>query len=256
MATVTFEPATTTVPGISKRHLEAAADDLEHAPAAEILSWAVERFGHRLTFATGFGAEGCALIDLIGRHQLPIDLFTLDTGLLFDETYDLWHRLETRYGLTVRGVRPELSVAAQAQRHGDRLWEREPDRCCGMRKVFPLQVELSRVDAWITAIRREQTPQRANALVIEWDAKFEIAKVNPLVRWTKKDVWDHLIQHDVPYNPRHDQGYPSVGCRPCTSQVRTGEDDRAGRWRGVTKTECGLHGPVIPAHVEPGIIEE
>ncbi len=252
MATARLEPATATVPRITQRDLKAAADDLEHAPAAAILSWAVERFGRRLTFATGFGAEGCALIDLIGRYQLPIDVFTLDTGLLFDETYALWRRLETRYGITVRGVRPELSVAAQAQRHGDRLWEREPDRCCGMRKLLPLRVELAQVDAWITAIRREQTPQRANALVIEWDAKFEIAKVNPLVRWTKKDVWTYLRQHDVPYNPLHDQGYPSVGCRPCTTQARTGEDDRAGRWRGVAKTECGLHGPAVPAHLEPG----
>ena len=256
MATVTLDPATTTPPaGLTSRDLEAAARDLEDSSAAEILTWAVERFGRRLTFATGFGAEGCVLIDLIGRHGLPIDVFTLDTGLLFDETYELWRRLETTYELTVRGVEPELSVADQALHHGDRLWEREPDRCCGMRKVFPLEAELSGVDAWITAIRREQTPQRANARVVEWDAKFEIAKVNPLVRWTKKDVWAHILQHDVPYNPLHDQGYPSVGCRPCTSQVGSGEDDRAGRWRGVAKTECGLHGPVIPLHVGPGATE-
>ncbi len=255
MATVMLNPATTTLPGLSRRDLEAAVHDLETSSTAEILTWAVARFGRRLTFATGFGAEGCVLIDLIGRHGLPIDVFTLDTGLLFDETYELWRRLETKYGLTIRGVEPELSVADQAFTHGDRLWERAPDRCCGMRKVFPLQTELARVDAWITAIRREQTPQRANALVVEWDTKFEIAKVNPLVRWTKTDVWAHLIQHDVPYNPLHDQGYPSVGCQPCTSQVGSGEDDRAGRWRGIAKTECGLHGPTVPVHVGPGAIE-
>ena len=255
MATVILAPTPTTLPGLTHRDLEAAAQDLETSSAVEILTWAVERFGRRLTFATGFGAEGCVLVDLIGRHGLPIDVFTLDTGLLFDETYELWRRLETKYQLTIRGVEPERSVADQARRHGDRLWEREPDRCCGMRKVFPLQSELARVDAWITAIRREQTPQRANARVVARDAKFEIAKVNPLVRWTKKDVWAHLLRHDVPYNPLHDQGYPSVGCQPCTSQVGSGEDDRAGRWRGIAKTECGLHGPAVPVHVEPGAIE-
>ena len=235
---------------VTPPELETPGRDLESAPAVEILSWVADRFGSRLTFATGFGAEGCVLIDLIGRHDLPIDLFTLDTGLLFDETYDLWRRLESRYGVTIRGVVPELSVEAQGAEHGDRLWERAPDRCCGMRKVALLERELAKVDAWITAIRREQTPQRADALVVEWDTKFRIAKINPLVRWTKTDVWRHLLEYRVPYNPLHDRGYPSVGCKPCTSAVTPGEDDRAGRWRGAVKTECGLHGPVIPVQQE------
>ena len=225
---------------------------LEHKSAVDILTWAIDHYGTRLTFATGFGAEGCVVIDLVGRHQMPIDIFTLDTELLFPETYDLWRRLETRYGLTIRGVTPELSVEAQAARHGDRLWESGPDRCCALRKVVPLETELSKMDAWITAIRREQTPQRANALVVEWDRKFGVAKINPLVRWTKQDIWSHLLAHDVPYSPLHDQGYPTVGCMPCTTQVRPGEDDRAGRWRGISKTECGLHGPVIPLHASHG----
>ena len=98
----------------------------------------------------------------------------------------------------------------------------------------------------MTAVRRDQTAARANALVVEWDSKFELAKVNPLVRWTKEDVWAHLLKHDVPYNPLHDEGYPSIGCLPCTSPVQPGEDPRAGRWRGIAKTECGLHGPALP----------
>lgn len=219
---------------------------MEESSPLATLSWAADRYASRLTFATGFGPEGCVLIDLIGRHQLPIDIFTLDTGLLFEETYELWRRLETRYGIRIRGVEPVQSVEAQAAAHGDRLWERAPDQCCDLRKVVPLKRELAKVDAWITAIRREQTSQRANALVVEWDAKFDIAKINPLVRWTKKEVWSHILDHEVPYNPLHDKGYPSLGCVPCTSTVRQGEDDRAGRWRGVAKTECGLHGPVIP----------
>jgi len=226
--------------------IEELADRLETRTAAEILAWAADRYQAGLTFATGFGAEGCVIIDLIGRQGLPIDVFTLDTGLLFPETYELWRRLEARYGLTIRAVRSALSVEAQAEHHGPRLWERYPDRCCEMRKVLPLRAQLERFEAWVTAIRREQTPHRADARVVEWDAKFGLLKVNPLVRWTRRDVWRHLLDHDVPYNPLHDRGYPSIGCWPCTSAVRPGEDERAGRWRGHAKTECGLHGPVIP----------
>ena len=231
--------------------LEAVGRAMEGSSALETLSWAADRYVSRLTFATGFGPEGCMLVDLIGRHKLPIDIFTLDTGLLFEETYELWRRLEAQYNVRIRGVEPVQSVDAQAAAHGNRLWERAPNRCCDLRKVVPLEAELVNVDAWITAIRREQTPQRANALVVEWDAKFDVAKINPLVRWTKKDVWAHILKHEVPYNPLHDKGYPSLGCVPCTSAVRRGEDDRAGRWRGVAKTECGLHGPVIPVRPVP-----
>ena len=221
--------------------LERRAAELEGRPAADVLRWAVERYAHRLTFATGFGPEGCVLIDLIGRERLPIDLFTLDTGLLFEETYALWRVLEKRYGLRIRRVTPALTLEEQTQAHGDRLWQRAPDHCCAVRKIAPLEKELAGIDAWITAIRRDQTPERSRARVVEWDAKFGIAKVNPLAGWTKRDVWRHIVAHDVPYNPLHDLGYPSIGCRPCTSPVLPGEDDRAGRWRDSAKTECGLH---------------
>ena len=214
---------------------------LETATPLEILQWASERHGDRLTFATGFGAEGCVLIDLIGRHRLPIDMFTLDTGLLFPETYDLWRRLEARYGLTIRPVTPDQTVEEQAADHGPELWTEAPDRCCTLRKVSPLAGELAGFDAWITAIRRDQTATRAGAATVERDSRFGLIKVNPLVRWAKSDVWAHLQRHDVPYNPLHDQGYPSIGCQPCTARVAAGEDDRAGRWRGNAKTECGLH---------------
>jgi len=221
------------------------ADELEERSAEDILDWAACHFGKGLTFATGFGAEGCVLIDLIGRHKIPIDVFTLDTGLLFQETYDLWHRLESRYNITIRGIAPELDVDQQSKMHGDKLWERAPDRCCNMRKVIPLKSTLTNVDAWVTAIRRDQTAERALAKVVEWDHKFNIAKINPLVKWTKNDVWQHILNSKVPYNPLHDNGYPSIGCWPCTSQVKPGEDDRAGRWRGNSKNECGLHSPEI-----------
>jgi len=214
---------------------------LEGRSPVEILAWAADRFPGRVTFATGFGVEGCVLIDMIGRHRLSVDVFTLDTGLLFPETYALWRRLEERYGLTIRGVRPSLGVDAQAKIHGERLWERAPDRCCALRKVEPLKAELENFDAWVSAIRRDQTVDRRDARVVERDARFGLVKVNPLVTWTSADVWAYIKAHDISYNPLHDQGYPSIGCAPCTSPVLPGEDPRAGRWRGLAKTECGLH---------------
>jgi phosphoadenosine phosphosulfate reductase len=217
-----------------------AAASLENASAVEILRWAAKRIG-KLTFATGFGAEGCVVIDLIAREKLAIDLFTLDTGVLFPETYELWRRLEAQYGITIRAVKPELTIPAQALVHGAKLWERDPDRCCSMRKIAPLRTALSGFDAWITAIRRDQTPERANAQVVEHDRKFGLVKVNPLVAWTHDDVWAHIYANDVPYNALHDRNYPSIGCEPCTSPVSGAEDPRAGRWRGSTKRECGLH---------------
>jgi phosphoadenosine phosphosulfate reductase len=210
-------------------------------PAEDVLAWAGQRFAPRLTFATGFGAEGCVLIDLVARFRVPVDVFTLDTGLLFPETYDLWRTLEARYGLSIRRIQPAQTVAEQAATYGDALWQHGPSRCCDLRKVTPLEAHLRSYDAWISAIRRDQTKARSTARAIEWDERFGLVKVNPLIRWTKSQVWAYLHEHDVPYNPLHDHGFPSVGCVPCTSAVGAGEDDRAGRWRGLVKTECGLH---------------
>jgi phosphoadenylyl-sulfate reductase (thioredoxin) len=214
--------------------------------ALETLRWAATEYPGKLTFATGFGAEGCVIIDLIGRNQLPIDLFTLDTGLLFPETYELWRRLEAKYGVTIRGVKPAQTVDEQAAAHGPALWSRDPDRCCDMRKVIPLRQALVGFDAWVTAIRRDQTPERATAQIVDHDPKFNLIKVSPLATWTHDDVWAHLYANDVPYNPLHEQGFPSIGCQPCTSAVVPGENLRAGRWRGSAKRECGLHAPTTP----------
>jgi len=220
--------------------LERLGQSLEGWAPPDVMSWAVEKFP-RMTFATGFGVEGCCLIDMMGRHKIPIDIFTLDTGLLFPETYELWKKLEEKYGVTIRAVKPELDVAQQAATHGDKLWESAPDRCCEMRKVLPLREALKPFEAWITAIRRDQTLDRANASIVERDRKFGLVKVNPLVSWTTRDVWTYVHENDVPYNALHDQNYPSIGCWPCTTAVAPGEDARAGRWRGREKTECGLH---------------
>jgi phosphoadenylyl-sulfate reductase (thioredoxin) len=207
----------------------------------EVLAWAATNAGPRVAFATGFGAEGCVIIDLIARAHLPIDVFTLDTGLLFPETYALWKALEARYRIAIRAVVPARTVEQQAEDDGPALWSREPDRCCDQRKVAPLRVELAGCSAWVTAIRRDQTPERATAQLVEPDPKFGLVKINPLVTWTHDDVWGHLYAHDVPFNPLHEQGYPSIGCQPCTSQIVPGEHLRAGRWRDASKRECGIH---------------
>jgi phosphoadenosine phosphosulfate reductase len=221
--------------------LKQRAEELEQRSAGEILQWAADRFAPRLTFAASLGLEDCAVIDLISRASLPIDIFTLDTGLLFPETYALQQQLEERYGVTLRAVNPAYTVDQQAEREGPKLWERDPDRCCELRKMAPLRARLAAYDAWITAIRRDQTPERANAPIVGWDGRFGLIKINPLARWTFDEVKAYVRRHDVPYNPLHDRDYPSIGCTPCTSPVAPGEDPRSGRWRGRDKTECGLH---------------
>jgi len=229
--------------------------ELEGRPAEAVLDWAAARFAPGITFGIGFGVEGCVLIDLIARRNLPIDIFTLDTGLLFPQTYALWERLERHYRITIRPVRPGLSLEAQAEQVGAQLWEKNPDRCCEIRKVLPLRSALTGFEAWVSAIRRDQTPDRFGTRVLERDQRFGLVKVNPLASWTSADVWAYVRNRDVPYNPLHEQGYPSIGCIPCTTPVVAGEDPRAGRWRGRAKKECGLHAraprPITSAEGQP-----
>jgi thioredoxin-dependent adenylylsulfate APS reductase len=226
---------------MTREQIKDAGEALETRSAEEILRWASDQFAPRLTFATSLGIEDCVVTDLIARAGLPIRLFTLDTGLLFPETYTLWRQIEEKYGIEIQPVRPAHTVEQQAEHEGPSLWEREPDRCCDLRKMQPLHATLAGYDAWITAIRRDQTPERANSPVVGWDGRFGLVKVNPLVRWTFDEVRAYVRDHDVSYNPLHDRNYPSIGCVPCTSPVAPGEDPRSGRWRGKEKTECGLH---------------
>ena len=206
-----------------------------------VLAWAFDCFGGRIAVASAFGPEGMVLIDLATRLRPDVRIFTLDTGLFFPETYALIEEVERRYNLTVERVRPALSVEDQAARYGASLWQHDPDRCCQMRKVEPLRRKLSTLEAWITAIRRDQTQERADARKVEWDARFGLVKVNPLCDWTSDMVWEQIRANDIPYNALHDRGYPSIGCAPCTRPVQIGDGERAGRWAGLTKTECGLH---------------
>jgi phosphoadenosine phosphosulfate reductase len=233
---------------VTAAELRERSAEMEEWLPDRILAWAADA-GPKVSFSTGFGAEGCAIVHLIASAHLPIEVFTLDTGVLFPETYKLWEALENRYGISIRAVRPAQTIEEQAASFGPALWERDPDECCRLRKLEPLAHVLRDVDVWITAIRRDQTPERAAAPVAEHDDEHGLIKVNPLVRWTMKDVWRFLHANDVPYNPLHDAGYPSIGCQPCTTPVAAGEDPRAGRWRGHQKRECGLHVEVQPVEL-------
>jgi phosphoadenosine phosphosulfate reductase len=214
----------------------ALAPNLEHMGAEELLGYMVERFHPRLYVACSFQKESTVVMDMILRIEPGARFFTLDTGLLFPETYETWRRLEQRYGVKV-DVYQGISLARQREVHGDRLWERDPDACCAIRKVRPLAEALGGVDAWITGVRREQSPERARTPKLHWDERHGVWKGNPLADWTEKDVWRYVIDNELPYHPLHDRGYDSIGCTHCTRPGR----GRTGRWAGSEKTECGLH---------------
>ena len=226
---------------IEQASVEDIALELEDARPADVLRWSYEEFGPDVAMATGFGLEGCVLISMLAETGCDIRLFYLDTDLLFPETYALRDTLESRYGVRFERRCSSLSLEQQSELYGEKLWERRPDECCRLRKVEPLREMLSGLRAWITGIRRDQSPTRANASVVEFDRKFGLIKINPLVSWATEDVREYARRHDVPYNPLIEQGYASIGCRPCTTVVQIGEDPRAGRWRGTSKTECGIH---------------
>ncbi len=229
---------------ISDEAIALASQELAAASPQDVLRWAVQQFHPRLLMATAFGAEGCCILHMLAEIEPAVTVINLDTGYQFQETLDLRERIKDRYGIEVVYIRPELTVAEYEAEHGGPLYTGRPDQCCYDRKVLPLRKAMAHYDphAWISAIRKDQTENRAaNASVVQWDAKFNVVKVNPLLNWTKKDVWGFIAKHNVPYNPLHDQDYPSIGCWPCTRAVSAGEDERAGRWAGQVKKECGLH---------------
>ena len=224
--------------------LKRASDAFESQQPQDVLKDAIKRFAPKIVVACSFGAEDVVLVDMVHRIDPSIPLFYLDTDFLFPETYATRDRIIQQYALKpaqVIQVQSLLTPDQQAAQHGPALWSTEPDRCCQLRKVEPLTRVLKGYDAWITGIRRDQSPTRAHAGLIEWDSKFQLVKVNPLARWTWADVWTYIKVYEVPYNPLHDQNYPSIGCTHCTAPVARGEDPRAGRWKTFTKTECGLH---------------
>lgn len=207
----------------------------------EILGWAFRHFAPDVALATGFGPEGVVLMHMVSRLRPDTTVFYLDTGLLFPETYELRDRLAERLRLRFTRVATGLALESQAERYGAELWKREPDRCCRLRKVEPLRDFLAGQLAWITGIRRDQTAHRARAGVVEWDRAHGLVKLNPLAGWSQEEVWTYLHLFDLPTNPLHERGYPSIGCHPCTRAVAPGADPRSGRWAGLAKTECGIH---------------
>jgi phosphoadenosine phosphosulfate reductase len=226
---------------INEAQIASANAALAAATPKDVLRWAVETFGRKLTMATAFGPEGCCLIHLFAEIDPGVRIFNLETGYQFDETLQLRERIKARYGIEVEYIHPELTTAEYEAEHGGPLYRIRPDQCCHDRKVLPLRRAVAGYDAWVSGIRRDQTTDRAAAEVVQRDAKFNLIKINPLLTWTKKDVWRFIVDHDVPYNPLHDQDYPSIGCWPCTRPVGVGDDERGGRWAGTAKKECGLH---------------
>lgn len=223
-----------------EEQLAQISEQFENRSAHELIQWAVEQYPN-LVLACSFGAEDVVLLDMVYQIRPETHIFYLDTDLHFKETYETRDRLAEKYGFQFIQMKSKMTLEEQAEQHGSELWGREPDLCCHLRKVEPLTRILGKYDAWITGIRREQSLVRANARKAEYDYKFGLVKFNPLASWTLEDIWNYIRARDIPYNPLHDQSYPSIGCEKCTRPVLAGEDPRSGRWSGHVKTECGLH---------------
>jgi phosphoadenosine phosphosulfate reductase len=212
----------------------------------EILAWAAKRFGSRASIGTSYQGAGLVMMHLAKQAGLSFPVFTLDTGLLFPETLELKRRLEEFFGWKIESLSPDLTVEQQAEAMGPELWKRDPDLCCTVRKVLPLQSKLGELDCWITGLRRNQSDSRAGIGIIELytlDQKTgsDIVKLNPMAKWSRDAIWRYIEQHKIPYNPLHDQGYRSIGCMTCTRKTSDEEGERAGRWTGFNKVECGIH---------------
>ncbi|MDX1932429.1 MAG: phosphoadenylyl-sulfate reductase [Capsulimonadales bacterium] len=219
---------------------------LEHQPLTETLRWAWDTFGPRAAIGTSFQGAGLVILHHAVSAGLPFPVFTLDTGLLFPETLELKARLETFLGISIESLHPERTVEEQAEEEGPELWNRAPDVCCHLRKVVPLQKKLATLDMWITGVRRGQGETREATSVLEayqFDSFRDeyLYKLNPMAAWTRDAVWEYLKKNGIPYNPLHDRGFRSIGCIPCTRPVGEGDSERAGRWTGFDKTECGIH---------------
>ena len=232
--------------GLSPAEIRQLNEQFDRQPTEEILAWAWERLGPRAAIGTSFQGAGLVMIQLAREHQLPFPVFTLDTGLLFPETVALQKRLEDFFGFPIESLKPDLTVEEQADINGPELWNRNPDLCCTIRKVLPLRDKLHNLDCWITGLRRQQSHTRAGIGIIELyafdeSAGRDIIKLNPMANWTREGVWEYIRGHKIPYNPLHDRGYHSIGCYPCTRQTGNGQSERAGRWIGFNKVECGIH---------------
>ena len=225
----------------SSEELERLNEHFQNQPPEALLTWATQTFHPRLALTCSFsGPSGMVLLDMVVRSGLDMTVIFLDTDLLFPETYELAALAEQRYGIPIQRRRPALSLEEQDRQEGPHLYARDPDRCCHLRKVTPLAETLRDYDAWISGIRRDQSNTRATVHLLEWNTRHNLVKINPLAFWSDRQVWTYIHTHRVPYNPLLDQGYPSIGCTPCTRPA-SASNPRAGRWVGFAKTECGLH---------------
>lgn len=220
--------------------VEEAAPRLAEATAEEALRWAVDTFGDGLIVASNM--QDAVLVDLAAKAKPGVDVLFLETGYHFAETLGTRDAVAQVYDVTIVNARAEQSVAEQDAAEGPRLYERDPNRCCFLRKVVPLRRTLARYEAWVTGVRRVEAPTRANTPIATWDERNGLVKVNPLAAWSDDDVQRYVEEHGVLVNPLVPAGYPSIGCQPCTSKPAPGADPRSGRWAGTSKTECGLHG--------------
>lgn len=217
-------------------------ESFEDSAPQEILRWAVERYGGGLAVAVSFGGpSGYVLLDMLASIEPNTTFYYLDTGLLFDETYAHVARVEAHYGIVATRVPAALSLVGQERSFGAALWERDPDLCCKLRKLEPQASFLKDYRAWVSGIRRDQTASRSHVPIISRDDAFGVVKINPLATWSEAMVWTYIGAHNVPYNALHDRGYRSIGCKTCTVATKLADPARAGRWRGIAKTECGLH---------------
>jgi phosphoadenosine phosphosulfate reductase len=222
--------------------LRHASQRLETATPEEIIAWGVGRYAPYLTMATAFGPEGCVILAMLAKIAPETYIFNLETGYQFQETLELRDKIAETYGIEVDLLRPDLSVEEYEALNGGPLYRTNPNQCCNDRKIKTLERASQVMHAWMSGIRRDQSADRAQAAIVGWDKRFGLVKISPLANWTKKDVWQRITDEGIPYNPLHDQGYPSIGCWPCTRSVAAEEtDERAGRWSGMHKTECGLH---------------
>lgn len=239
-------------PLLSGEALEIQAEKLARLPLPDVLRWCWDSFGTLAAVGTSFQGAGLVLLHHAAKAGLPFPVFTLDTGLLFEETQETKRRLEEFLGIAIESVEPELSLEQQAGEFGPELWKRNPDTCCQLRKVEPLRERLKDLSVWITGVRAEQGATRQKTAILErylFDPLRErhLFKLNPMVSWKREQVWDYLHTHRIPYNPLQDRGYRSIGCRPCTRLAGEADDERAGRWAGFDKTECGIHTFLNPA---------
>ncbi len=231
---------------ISPEEVHSLAEKFETSTLEEILHWAWDRFGNRAGIGTSFQGAGIVMIHQALRAGISFPVFTLDTHFLFPETLDLKRRLEDSFGIGIESLYPEQTPEEQAAEYGERLWETSPDLCCSLRKVLPLQKKLDELALWMTGLRRQQSDTREKTRFLEL-YKFDvlrdryILKLNPMANWSREAIWAYIHEHKIPYNPLHDRGYRSIGCTHCTKPSGNGQNERAGRWTGFDKSECGIH---------------